>query len=59
MTDCPECNRRVDSIDDVHFIDIDTEDTGLQLSFKAPKRLYIVACANCGAAVGGGVAGAK
>jgi hypothetical protein len=39
---------------DVEFVEWDTADTGL--SFSAPKVLYLVACVQCNAAIGGGVA---
>lgn len=54
---CPECDARIESVNDVEFIEWDTEDTGL--SFNAPKILYLVACVNCAAAIGGGVAGGQ
>jgi predicted nucleic-acid-binding Zn-ribbon protein len=55
MAYCPECDTTLAMGDDVEFVEMDAE-TGL---LKASKRFYLVACGNCGAAIGGGVAGAK
>lgn len=40
--------------DNVEFLDMEST-TGF---FTASKRFYLVACGNCGAAIGSGVAGA-
>jgi len=58
MTTCPDCGATVESIDDLEFVQWDTEDVNIW-AFKANKRLYLTACEACGAAIGGGVAGAK
>jgi len=55
MAHCPECDAPFDSPEGVEFVEMDAE-TNL---FAASKRFYLVACAECGAALGGGVAGAK
>ncbi|WP_202904514.1 hypothetical protein [Haloarcula rubripromontorii] len=54
MVHCPECDAEMTDRDDVEFLDMDST-TGF---FKASKRFYLVACGNCGAAIGSGVAGA-
>ncbi|WP_254273338.1 hypothetical protein [Haloarcula marina] len=55
MVHCPECDATLDAKDDVEFVEMDAT-TGF---FKASKRFYLVACNDCGAAIGSGVAGAK
>ncbi|WP_276270712.1 hypothetical protein [Haloarcula litorea] len=55
MVHCPECDSDLDQQQDVEFVEMDAE-TGF---FAASKRFYVVACGECGAAIGGGVAGAK
>jgi predicted nucleic-acid-binding Zn-ribbon protein len=55
MVHCPECETTLSKQSDVEFIEMDSE-KGI---FKASKRFYLVACHNCGAAIGSGVAGAK
>lgn len=55
MVHCPECDATLSEKDDVEFVEMDAK-TGF---FKASKRFYLVACGECGAAIGGGVAGAK
>ncbi|WP_167768624.1 hypothetical protein [Haloarcula amylovorans] len=55
MVHCPECDATLDRQDDVESVEMDAE-TGF---FKASKRFYLVACNDCGAAIGSGVAGAK
>ena len=50
MAHCPECETTLSE-----FIEMDAT-TGF---FAASKRFYLVACADCGAAIGSGVAGAK
>jgi ribosomal protein S27E len=54
MVHCPECEATLAESEDVEFLDMDTSG-GL---FTASKRFYLVACADCGAAIGSGVAGA-
>ncbi|ACV46554.1 MULTISPECIES: hypothetical protein [Halomicrobium] len=54
MAHCPECEATLDQQDDVEFVDMDST-TGF---FTASKRFYLVACGECGAAIGSGVAGA-
>jgi len=54
---CPECDAAIESIDDVEFVEWDTADDGW--TFRAAKVMYVVACVECGAAVGGGVAGGR
>jgi len=54
MVHCPECETTLEAASDVEFLDMDST-TGF---FKASKRFYLVACADCGAAIGSGVAGA-
>ncbi|WP_018256500.1 hypothetical protein [Halomicrobium katesii] len=54
MAHCPECETTLDQQDDVEFVDMDST-TGF---FTASKRFYLVACGECGAAIGSGVAGA-
>ncbi|WP_254767859.1 hypothetical protein [Salinilacihabitans rarus] len=56
MVHCPECESDLVDESDVEFVEMDAAAGGL---FAASKRFYVVACAECGAAVGGGVAGAK
>ena len=38
----------------MEFVDLDAKMAGL---FRSSKRFYVVACENCGAAIGSGVAG--
>lgn len=54
MVHCPECDATLSNPDDVEFVDYDAEIGFLQAS----KRFYLTACADCGAAIGSGVAGA-
>jgi len=54
MVHCPECDAEMADQDDVAFLDMEST-TGF---FTASKRFYLVACDNCGAAIGSGVAGA-
>jgi len=55
MAHCPDCGTSLQQSDDVEFVEMDA-----QMGFiKASKRFYLVACSECGAAVGGGVAAAK
>ncbi|UPV99736.1 hypothetical protein M0R88_14595 [Halorussus gelatinilyticus] len=54
MVHCPECETTLEEQADVEFLDMDST-TGI---FKTSKRFYLVACADCGAAIGSGVAGA-
>lgn len=55
MVHCPDCETTLSEQSDVEFIEMGAK-TGI---LKASKRFYLVACENCGAAIGGGVAGAK
>ncbi|WP_170082538.1 hypothetical protein [Haloarcula rubripromontorii] len=54
MVHCPECDAEMTDREDVEFLDMDST-TGF---FTASKRFYLVACGECGAAIGSGVAGA-
>jgi len=54
MAHCPECDATLDTPEDVEFVDMDSENG----FFTAAKRFYLVACADCGVAIGSGVAGA-
>ncbi|ELZ98184.1 hypothetical protein C440_03013 [Haloferax mucosum ATCC BAA-1512] len=54
MVHCPECEKTFEDASDVEFLDMDST-SGF---FTAAKRFYLVACGNCGAAIGSGVAGA-
>ena len=54
MVHCPECDGEIAEEKDVEFVDLDTKMAGL---FRSSKRFYVVACENCGAAIGSGVAG--
>lgn len=54
MAHCPECGTDLAGGDDTEFVDLGTETR----FFQASKRFYLVACGHCGAAIGGGVAGA-
>jgi predicted nucleic-acid-binding Zn-ribbon protein len=55
MVHCPDCGATLVDETDVEFVETDAK-SGF---FKASKRFYLVACGECGAAIGGGVAGAK
>lgn len=55
MVHCPECEATLTEKSDVEFVEMDAT-TGF---FAASKRFYLVACNDCGAAIGSGVAGAK
>ncbi|WP_165871999.1 hypothetical protein [Natrarchaeobius halalkaliphilus] len=55
MVHCPECEATLEEKTDVEFVEMDAT-TGF---FSASKRFYLVACNECGAAIGSGVAGAK
>ncbi|WP_176393145.1 hypothetical protein [Natronolimnobius baerhuensis] len=55
MVHCPDCGADFTSDSDVDFVEMDAS-TGF---FAASKRFYLVACTECGAAIGSGVAGAK
>lgn len=55
MVHCPECDATLEESSDVEFVEMDAT-TGF---FAASKRFYLTACGHCGAAIGGGVAGAK
>lgn len=54
MVHCPECDGEIADQDDVEFVDMDAKMAGL---FRSSKRFYVVACNDCGAAIGSGVAG--
>ena len=54
MVHCPECDGEIAEEEDVEFVDLDAKMAGL---FRSSKRFYVVACENCGAAIGSGVAG--
>lgn len=54
MVHCPECDADIAGEEDVEFVDLDAKMAGL---FRSSKRFYVVACNNCGAAIGSGVAG--
>lgn len=55
MVHCPECETTLEEESDVEFVDMGSK-AGF---FKASKRFYLVACADCGVAIGSGVAGAR
>jgi predicted nucleic-acid-binding Zn-ribbon protein len=54
MVHCPECDGTIAEESDVEFVDLDSKMAGL---FRSSKRFYVVACSDCGAAIGSGVAG--
>jgi predicted nucleic-acid-binding Zn-ribbon protein len=54
MVHCPECETEIADESDVQFLDIDSKMAGI---FKSSKRFYVVACDDCGVAIGSGVAG--
>jgi predicted nucleic-acid-binding Zn-ribbon protein len=54
MVHCPECDGEIAAESDVEFVDLDSKMAGL---FRSSKRFYAVACSDCGAAIGSGVAG--
>jgi predicted nucleic-acid-binding Zn-ribbon protein len=54
MVHCPECEASIDEERDVTFMDVDSKMEGI---FRSSKRFYVVGCADCGAAIGTGVAG--
>jgi predicted nucleic-acid-binding Zn-ribbon protein len=54
MVHCPECESEIDTAEDVEFQDLDAKMAGL---FRSSKRFYVVACNECGVAIGSGVAG--
>ncbi len=55
MVHCPECDATLERQEDVEFGDMGAE-SGF---FEASERFYLVACGDCGAAIGSGVAGAR
>ncbi len=55
MTHCPNCETRVESLDDVAFADVESSVGFL----RASKRFYEASCAACGETLGTGVAGAS
>lgn len=54
MVHCPECQEEITEESDVQFLDLDAKMAGI---FRSSKRFYVVACDNCGVAIGSGVAG--
>ena len=54
MVHCPECDADIAEESDVEFVDMDSKIQGI---FRSAKRFYVVACNDCGAAIGSGVAG--
>lgn len=52
---CPECETTLQSIEDVTF----TEQDATLGFIRASKRFYTTQCADCGRAIGTGVAGAQ
>jgi predicted nucleic-acid-binding Zn-ribbon protein len=56
MGGCPECDASIEESADLIFQDVGS--TSGVLSLQTAKRFYVTACANCGAVVGTGVAGA-
>lgn len=54
MVHCPDCDQEIAEESDVKFVDLDAKMAGI---FRSSKRFYIVACNNCEAAIGSGVAG--
>jgi len=54
MVHCPECDATIEAESDVEFVDLDAKIAGI---FRSSKRFYVVACTDCGAAIGSGVAG--
>lgn len=55
MVHCPDCGTTLANETDVEFGETDAT-TGF---IAASKRFYVVNCAECGANLGSGVAGAK
>lgn len=55
MVHCPECETTLTDVSDVEFVEMAAE-TNL---IAASKRFYTAECADCGHALGSGVAGAK
>ncbi|WP_254279858.1 hypothetical protein [Haloarcula marina] len=55
MVHCPECDTGLETADDIEFAEMDAT-TGF---LEASKRFYVANCADCGATLGSGVAGAK
>ncbi len=55
MVHCSDCEVTLSEKEDVEFIEMDAS-IGF---FASSKRFYLIACGHCGAAIGGGVAGAK
>lgn len=53
MVHCPECDATLEAPEDVEFLDIDASPGFI----RASKRFYLAACADCGVAIGSGVAG--
>lgn len=55
MVHCPDCDATLSEQSDVEFVEMGAK-TGF---IKASKRFYLVACDNCGAAIGSSVAAAQ
>lgn len=55
MVHCPECDAILADESDIEFAEMDAT-TGF---LAASKRFYVADCADCGATLGSGVAGAK
>ncbi|WP_435360008.1 hypothetical protein [Haloarchaeobius sp. DFWS5] len=55
MVHCPECESTLEDESDVAF----TESAAKLGFIRSSKRFYVVTCADCGATLGSGVAGAK
>lgn len=55
MVHCPECETVLSEQSDVEFVEMDSSFGFL----AASKRFYLVACNECGVALGSGVAAAK
>jgi translation initiation factor 2 beta subunit (eIF-2beta)/eIF-5 len=55
MVHCPECETTLQDESDLLFVESAAE-TGI---IAASKRFYVAECADCGATIASGVAGAK
>jgi len=55
MPHCPDCETTLSEGSDLEFVEVDSTVGFL----AASKRYYVARCANCGATIGSGVAGAK
>jgi hypothetical protein len=54
MVHSSECGGEIAEESDVEFVDLDAKMAGI---FRSSKRFYVVACNDCGVAIGSGVAG--